>query len=189
MDARWLMSLALLGAGEAARAGPGSDNAPVAALSKLGARVECNPTAPDKPVIAVDRSSTRVTDAGLERLEGLGGLETLYLVSTNVTDAGLVPPEGPRPPHGGVAERDRGDRPGNRRPGEGGSQHRASLDDRSSSRPSPPRHRGRAGRGKSAVDQPDTVVSPGKGATMGFFDRLRDTPNFEQFAANLLVRL
>jgi hypothetical protein len=35
MDARWLMSLALLGAGEAARAGSGSDDAPVAALSKL----------------------------------------------------------------------------------------------------------------------------------------------------------
>jgi hypothetical protein len=90
MDARWLMSLSLLGAGEAARAGAGSDAAPVAALSKLGARVERDPTAPDKPVIAVDLSSTRVTDAGLERLEGLGGLETLYLVSTNVTDAGLV---------------------------------------------------------------------------------------------------
>jgi hypothetical protein len=90
MSARWLMSLALLGAGEAARAGAGSDDAPVAAMSKLGARVERDPTAPDQPVIAVDLSSTRVAGAGLERLEGLGGLETLYLVSTNVTDAGLV---------------------------------------------------------------------------------------------------
>src|SRR5262249_37670340 len=37
--------------------------------------------------------------------------------------------DGPRPPHGGVAERDRGDRPGNRRPGEGGSRraHRSMI--------------------------------------------------------------
>jgi hypothetical protein len=63
MDARWLMSLALLGAGEAARTGAGSDDAPVAALSRLGARVERDPTAPDKPAIAVDLSSTGSTDA------------------------------------------------------------------------------------------------------------------------------
>ena len=61
----------------------------VAALAKLGARIQRNEKQPGKPVVEVNLSWTKVTDAGLKDLAPLTQLQTLDLSETKVTDAGL----------------------------------------------------------------------------------------------------
>ena len=85
----------------------------IAAIQKVGGKVERDDKAPEKPVLRVNLSITKVsdadlaqlkgfeklkvlslnntpiTDAGLENLKGLGNLEKLYLVDTKVGDGGL----------------------------------------------------------------------------------------------------
>ena len=61
----------------------------IAAIEKLGGNVTFDEKSPDKPVISVDLSTSKVTDAGLEHLKGLSHLRQLYLYDTQVTDAGL----------------------------------------------------------------------------------------------------
>ncbi len=56
-------------------------------LEKLGATVTVNE---QSEIIAVDLSSTLVTDAGLVCLEGLMNLEVLLLHYIQITDAGMV---------------------------------------------------------------------------------------------------
>jgi hypothetical protein len=61
----------------------------IAAIEKFGGRVTFDANKPGKPVISVDLSNTKVTDAGLVHLQGLTKLQELYLSKTNVTDAGV----------------------------------------------------------------------------------------------------
>lgn len=60
---------------------------PVAALEKLGARLERNEPG---EVTAVDLSRSPITDAGLEHLRRLPQLQQLNLDGTRITDDGLV---------------------------------------------------------------------------------------------------
>ena len=62
----------------------------IAAIKKLGGSVTLDEKKPGKPVIVVDLSKTKVTDAELVYLKGLTNLQTLELSFTKVTDAGLV---------------------------------------------------------------------------------------------------
>jgi hypothetical protein len=61
----------------------------VRAVQRLKGKIVRAETAPGKPVVAVDLSSTPVTDAGLKELAVLKQLRTLSLRGTPVTDAGL----------------------------------------------------------------------------------------------------
>ncbi len=61
----------------------------IAEIVKLGGKVTIDDKSPGKPVISVDLQRTKVTDAGLEHLEGLDQLQSLNLHNTKVTDAGL----------------------------------------------------------------------------------------------------
>ncbi len=61
-----------------------------AAIKKLGGFVFFDEKKPGKPVISVDLSETKVTDAELVHLKELTELQTLDLALTKVTDAGLV---------------------------------------------------------------------------------------------------
>lgn len=62
----------------------------VAAIEKLGGKVDVDDTSPKKPVIRVIFKGGKVTDAGLVHLRGLSELKTLYLDGSSITDAGLV---------------------------------------------------------------------------------------------------
>src|ERR1700722_1045925 len=59
------------------------------AIEALGGRVIRAPDAQGKPIISVDFTKTKVTDAGLTELAGLKNLQELNLHGTKVTDAGL----------------------------------------------------------------------------------------------------
>ena len=59
----------------------------IAEIEKLGGKVLVNETS--KAVFGVDLSGAKVTDAGIEHLQGLTGLQWLSLNQTKVTDAGL----------------------------------------------------------------------------------------------------
>ena len=59
---------------------------PVAALKRLGAKIERN----EQGEVLVYLVDTEITDAGLVHLKGLTRLQTLDLLSTQITDAGLV---------------------------------------------------------------------------------------------------
>jgi len=67
-----------------------SQDAAVAAIRKLGGNVRFDEKSPGKPLVSVDLSDTKVSDAGLVHLKGLTKLQSLSLISTKVTDAGLV---------------------------------------------------------------------------------------------------
>jgi beta-lactamase regulating signal transducer with metallopeptidase domain/Leucine-rich repeat (LRR) protein len=60
-----------------------------AEIEKLGGKVIVDEKNPAKPVIGVDLTGTKVTDAGLEHLKGLPKLQSLKLYRTKVTDEGL----------------------------------------------------------------------------------------------------
>ncbi len=70
------------------RADEAEDKA-VKAIQKLGGRIIRVRVAKDQPIVRVELSRTKVTDAGLKHLAGLKQLRTLYLDHTKVTDAGL----------------------------------------------------------------------------------------------------
>src|SRR5207244_1985841 len=80
------MALGLLVPAAGSRA---DEAAAVRAVRKLGGRVTVDPKRPGKPVVRVDLVYTRVTDSGLQALQGLTGLQELDLGYTRVTDAGL----------------------------------------------------------------------------------------------------
>ena len=61
----------------------------IAAIKKLGGEVTFAEKKPGKPVIGVDLYNTKVTDAGLVHLKGLSKLQTLVLVDTKATVAGV----------------------------------------------------------------------------------------------------
>jgi internalin A len=61
----------------------------VAFVEKLDGTVTRDEKAPGKPVLTVNLSYTKVTDAGLKELAALQNLNTLNLRGTQVTDAGL----------------------------------------------------------------------------------------------------
>jgi internalin A len=62
----------------------------VAEIQKLGGKVTMDEKNPDKPITSVYLAKSKVSDAGLERLERLTRLQSLILSNTNVTDTGLV---------------------------------------------------------------------------------------------------
>ncbi len=62
----------------------------ITAIKKLGGKVTFAEKKPGKPVISVDLTATKVTDAGLVHLKGFTDLQPLHLSYTTVTDAGLV---------------------------------------------------------------------------------------------------
>ena len=71
-------------------AGPGGQAA--ASMGKslnLDGKAIVDEKLPGRPAIAVDLSSSDVTDVELEQLEGLARVRNLNLASTRVTDAGL----------------------------------------------------------------------------------------------------
>jgi hypothetical protein len=90
MKMRWLACTAILIAVSAVSASADEASA-VAALKKLGAKIKTDDKLPGKPVVEVDLSGTKVTDAGLKHLAALKGLWRLDLSGTKVTDAGMKP--------------------------------------------------------------------------------------------------
>lgn len=61
----------------------------VTALKNMGGQVQRDPKAPGQPVIGLNLSGTRVTNADLALLKPLQGLRTLILTQIAITDAGL----------------------------------------------------------------------------------------------------
>jgi hypothetical protein len=61
----------------------------VAAIKKLGGTVTIDKKSPNKTIIGVDLSRTKVTDNGLIEVFELFKLRNLYLVGTEITDYGL----------------------------------------------------------------------------------------------------
>jgi hypothetical protein len=66
----------------------------VAAIERLGGKVERDRTSPGDPVVRVDLRMTGATDTDLAVLKHLKGLRSLYLSSNSITDAGLTHLEG-----------------------------------------------------------------------------------------------
>src|SRR5260370_23679688 len=56
----------------------------IAAIKKLGGKVEVDAKSPGMPVVAVDLKHTQVVDASLEHLKELTRLERLFLKDTEV---------------------------------------------------------------------------------------------------------
>jgi hypothetical protein len=61
----------------------------VASVTKLGGRVQRDDKNPSHPVVGLDLSRSKVTDACLKELANLKHLQTLNLNGTPVTDASL----------------------------------------------------------------------------------------------------
>ncbi len=61
----------------------------VAEVERLGGEVTYDEKHPDRPVVAIRLTGTKVTDAWLDHLKSLITLRSLILNGTNVTDAGL----------------------------------------------------------------------------------------------------
>ena len=68
--------------------GQGQEKA-LAEVKRLGGKADLDMTAPGKPVVSVDLTNTKATDADLAFLDSLDSLTALRLVGTSVTDAGL----------------------------------------------------------------------------------------------------
>ncbi len=62
----------------------------VAAIERMGGKVERDLTSPGVPVVSVDLRLTGVADTDLAPLEDLKGIRSLYLSSNRITDAGLA---------------------------------------------------------------------------------------------------
>jgi hypothetical protein len=110
----WCLLLVLSATGCGKPAGSPAEAAVVAAIRKLGGKVEFDEKQPDHPVLKVYLhrtdvmdsdlaefpkltrlqnlflGQTKITDTGLEHLKGMIQLQTLSLNGTSVTDAGLV---------------------------------------------------------------------------------------------------
>jgi len=67
-----------------------SQDAAVAAIEELGGKVTFDEQNSSRPLVGVDLSNSKTTDAGLVHLKGMTSLKSLNLLSTKVTDAGLV---------------------------------------------------------------------------------------------------
>jgi internalin A len=72
-----------------AAAGRADEAAALRAIPLLGGKVTVDDKQPGKPVVEVNLSQTKVTDAGLKELREFKSLRTLDLAYTQVTDAGL----------------------------------------------------------------------------------------------------
>lgn len=66
-----------------------AEAASVAAIIKLGGKIELDEINPDRPVVKVDLHDTAATDSDLSALGSLKRVHNLYLGRTRVTDAGL----------------------------------------------------------------------------------------------------
>src|ERR1035437_906240 len=73
----------------AATTQPETQEQAVAVFKKWGGKIERDAFTPNRPIVGLDLSGTKVTDVGLEHLKGLDQLQTLNLSKTKVTDAGL----------------------------------------------------------------------------------------------------
>jgi hypothetical protein len=60
------------------------------AIQALGGKIVRSPDAPGRPIISVDFSKSKVTDADLKCLQSLGELRSLKLDDTRITDDGLL---------------------------------------------------------------------------------------------------
>ena len=58
-------------------------------MKQLGGTIRRDATRPGRPVVAVDLRGPQVTDAALQTLASQPDLETLVLVDTKISDAGL----------------------------------------------------------------------------------------------------
>ncbi|MCX5654840.1 MAG: hypothetical protein NTY65_09365 [Planctomycetota bacterium] len=67
----------------------GQEGDAVSAILKLGGKVERDEALPGRPIVEVDLSKTKVTDADLKGMKELKGLQRLLLGDTTITDAGL----------------------------------------------------------------------------------------------------
>jgi Leucine-rich repeat (LRR) protein len=83
-----VLSFVFVAVSRAAEANPKEATA-VADVKKLGGFVEIDEKNPDKPVIGVSLKGTKVTNSGLECLEGFSNLQSLDLSDTKVTNKGL----------------------------------------------------------------------------------------------------
>jgi len=61
----------------------------IAEIEKLGGKVTVDEKSPDKPAVGVDLQGTKVTDAGLQRLEKLFRLQELSLEGPEISDIAL----------------------------------------------------------------------------------------------------
>ena len=91
---RKIMGLSLvfclgLGLASASVLADDAEDKAVEAITKLGGKVTRDDKLPGKPVIGVDLTYNKVTDAGLKELKHLKQLTSLSLWDTQVTDAGL----------------------------------------------------------------------------------------------------
>ena len=82
------LSLAVGASSWAAEANPEQTKA-IAEIEKLGGQVTLDEKSPDKAVIGVDLTKTKVTDAELVHFKGLTNLQRLVLSNTKVTGVGL----------------------------------------------------------------------------------------------------
>lgn len=62
----------------------------IAAIKAMGGKVVVDSKRPGSPIVGVDLSHTKITDASLEHLKALPTLEMLVLKNTPVTDDGIV---------------------------------------------------------------------------------------------------
>ena len=84
-----LALVAILMAGCGRPLGNPAESAAIAAIEKLGGKVEVDQQLPDKPVIKVYLHSTPVTDADLVHIAQLKQVQNIFLAKTQITDAGL----------------------------------------------------------------------------------------------------
>jgi hypothetical protein len=84
-----ILGLAVPGAIALAQEGNASQGAQIAAIQKIGGKVERDDKAPEKPVMRVNLSITKAGDANLVHVKGLDKLKVLSLNNTPITDAGL----------------------------------------------------------------------------------------------------
>ena len=66
-----------------------SEEKAIAAIEKLGGRIERDDKKPGNPVRSVSFWGTQLTDAGLKELQPFKELTSLNLYETKITDAGL----------------------------------------------------------------------------------------------------
>ena len=89
MRQRWAGTGVLLGLLLVTMASRADEAEAIKAVQKLGGKVTVDEKRPGKPVVAVNLTFTKVTDAGLKELADSRALQELDLHGTKVTDAGL----------------------------------------------------------------------------------------------------